>query len=523
MAEREPRPRTVGVVLAGGVGRRVGHDTPKQLLEIAGRTILEHTLALFQGAPEIDEIMVLMAPGFTGEVERIVERNGFTKVGRILEGGASRPETTWRALRALGTRECHVLLHDAVRPLTEPRIIADCVEALRTFSAVEVAIPSSDTIVVTSQGPHGEVVSDVPDRAGLRRVQTPQCFRLSVIREAYERAFADPGFGDRPPTDDCGVVLRYLPDVPIHVVPGSERNMKVTHPVDLFVADGLLRLAASDVPARSDAALREALEGRTVVVFRADDGAGAEVARLAGHHGARVFPFSGLSGLSRLSRLPGPSGPSGPPGLPRPADSPGTPGSAKTSDSSKTPGLPGAADSFGRPGSPEAPRLPGIPDGVRVDDPRAVADALARVVKETGGIDYVVGAAGAPPPGRLDAVDDAAIAGTVNAEHLGPVTVARAALPHLRETRGQLLFHSPPPARDGAGEGLRSFAGAAVAGLTRALAEEWAEYGVRVNCVDPGRAGATTPPGPSSPYTVARTSLDVLASGVTGQVVDARP
>ncbi|MGS2643175.1 SDR family NAD(P)-dependent oxidoreductase [Streptosporangium sp. LJ11] len=462
MAEREPRPRTVGVVLAGGVGRRVGHDTPKQLLEIAGRTILEHTLTLFEGSPEIDEIMVLMAPGFTGEVERIVERNGFTKVGRILEGGASRPETTWRALRALGTRECLVLLHDAVRPLAEPRIIADCVEALRTFSAVEVAIPSSDTIVVTSQGPHGEIVSDVPDRAGLRRVQTPQCFRLSVIREAYERAFADPGFGDRPPTDDCGVVLRYLPDVPIHVVPGSERNMKVTHPVDLFIADKLLRLAASDVPARSGTALREALEGRTVVVFGADDGAGAEVAELAGRHGARVFP------------------------------------------------LPGAAS------------LPGAPDGVRVDDFRAVADALARVVKETGGIDYVVGAAGAPA-GRIDAADDTAIAETVSLHHLGPVTVARAALPHLRETRGQLLFHVPSRARDAAGDGLRSFAGAAVAGLTRALAEEWAGYGVRVNCVDPGRAGATAPPGPPAPHAVARTSLDVLASGVTGQVVDARP
>ncbi|MGC5013353.1 IspD/TarI family cytidylyltransferase [Streptosporangium sp. DT93] len=244
MAERAPRLPTVAVVLAGGVGRRVGLATPKQLLEVAGRTILEHTLALFQGVPEIDEILVLMAAGFTAEVERIVERGGFTKVTAVLEGGETRPETTWRALRALGGRECDVLLHDAVRPLTEPRIIVDCVEALRTRSAVEVAIPSSDTIVVTASGPDGEVVLDVPDRSTLRRVQTPQCFRLSVIREAYERAFADPGFGDRPATDDCGVLLRYLPEVPIHVVPGSERNMKVTHPVDLLIAETLLRAAA---------------------------------------------------------------------------------------------------------------------------------------------------------------------------------------------------------------------------------------------------------------------------------------
>ncbi|MFD0890547.1 2-C-methyl-D-erythritol 4-phosphate cytidylyltransferase, partial [Streptosporangium algeriense] len=256
MTALEPRPHTVGVLLAGGVGRRVGLGTPKQLVEIAGKSIIEHTLAVFQDAPEIDEILVLMTPGFTEEVERVVAAGGFTKVSRVLEGGASRTETTWRALRALERRErhegregreCDVLLHDAVRPLLEPRVITECVEALRTHRAVEVAIPTSDTIVVVEHGPDGEVVREVPDRAVLRRVQTPQCFRLPVIREAYERAFADPGFADRPPTDDCGVVLRYLPDVPIHVVPGSERNMKVTHPVDVAIAERLFQLAAERV------------------------------------------------------------------------------------------------------------------------------------------------------------------------------------------------------------------------------------------------------------------------------------
>ncbi|MER7501244.1 IspD/TarI family cytidylyltransferase [Nonomuraea pusilla] len=242
----DSRLRSVGVLLAGGVGQRVGRDTPKQLIEVAGRTILEHSLAVFDAAPEIDEIVVLMTPGYGDRVREIVERGGYRKVAAIVDGGASRTESTWRAIQALGDEECNVLLHDAVRPLLEPRIITECVKALETSRAVDVAIPSSDTVLVAVPGPGGEVIGDVLDRAWLRRSQTPQCFRLSVIREAYERALADPGFAGRPATDDCGVVLRYLPDVPIRLVEGSERNIKVTHPDDLRVAELLLRLSAED-------------------------------------------------------------------------------------------------------------------------------------------------------------------------------------------------------------------------------------------------------------------------------------
>ncbi|MEU1384373.1 MULTISPECIES: IspD/TarI family cytidylyltransferase [unclassified Nonomuraea] len=237
--------RSVGVLLAGGVGQRVGHEIPKQLIEVAGRTILEHSIAVFEQAPEIDEIVVLMTPGYTDRVKEIVANGGHRKVTQIVEGGRSRTESTWRALRALGTQECDVLLHDAVRPLLEPRIITECVAALRTHRAVNVAIPSSDTVLVAVPGPDGEVIGEVLDRSRLRRSQTPQCFRLSVIREAYERALADPGFAERPATDDCGVVLRYLPEVPIHLVPGSERNIKVTHPDDLRIAEQLFAIRGS--------------------------------------------------------------------------------------------------------------------------------------------------------------------------------------------------------------------------------------------------------------------------------------
>ncbi|WP_218125682.1 bifunctional cytidylyltransferase/SDR family oxidoreductase [Sinosporangium album] len=464
------------MILAGGVGQRVGSSTPKQLIEIAGRPILEHTLALFDAAPEIDEIVVLMAPGFTGDVEALVERGGYRKVRRVVEGGASRTESTWRALQALGPQECDVLLHDAVRPLLEPRIITECVEALKTYSAVDVAIPSSDTILVAEPGPRGELIKDVPERSRLRRVQTPQCFRLSVIREAYERAFADPDFDKRPPTDDCGVVLRYLPDVPIYIVPGSEHNMKVTHPVDIHIAEKLFELFPVRAPRPSSQAVRDALAGRTIVVFGDGRGVDARIADLARGYGAEVFAFSR-----------------------------------------------GRDDSHGRdsPGDPH-----GAPHGlygVRVEDPRAVADALAHAAKETGRIDCVVNAAAVPYRGSLAEASDATVAETLGVNMLGPVNVAKAAFPHLKETRGHLLLCAAAPhARGRAEQSLQASSMAAVVRLTQALADEWAEYGVRVNCVDVEGGGASPlgrPSGAPAPGDVARTSLEVLATRLTGQVV----
>jgi 2-C-methyl-D-erythritol 4-phosphate cytidylyltransferase len=158
-------------------------------------------------------------------------------VTTVIQGGATRTDSTRCAIAALGEDECNVLFHDAARPLLDQRIIADCVSALATDRAIGVAVPSSDTIVEVADG----VVTGMPRRDTLARCQTPQGFRLSVIRRAYELADADPSFPLRPATDDCGVVLRYLPDVPVRLVAGSERNIKITYPGDLEVAETLLR------------------------------------------------------------------------------------------------------------------------------------------------------------------------------------------------------------------------------------------------------------------------------------------
>src|SRR6266536_1602134 len=128
---------TIAVILAGGVGERLGLKIPKQLVKIAGKPIIEHTLRVFDGCPEIDEIVVLMAPGHTEAVERLVAECGLRKVTGVLEGGATRTQSTWRAITALGGREAKVLFHDGVRPFVDHRIIAGCVTALDSYQAVD--------------------------------------------------------------------------------------------------------------------------------------------------------------------------------------------------------------------------------------------------------------------------------------------------------------------------------------------------------------------------------------------------
>jgi 2-C-methyl-D-erythritol 4-phosphate cytidylyltransferase len=234
--------RMVAVVLGGGVGQRIGAVVPKQLLTLAGRTLVEHCVAAFEQAPGIDEILVVMARGYTGQVTAMLADAGYRKVTAVIEGGLTRPDSTRAALAAIASRaalaggrpdDCGVLLHDAARPLVDQRIIADCVAALRVHDAAGVAVPTSDTIVIAPDG----VMQSMPRREMLLRCQTPQCFRLPLISRAHELAAADPDFA---PTDDCGVVLRYLPDVQVHVVAGGERNIKITYPQDLAVAEALL-------------------------------------------------------------------------------------------------------------------------------------------------------------------------------------------------------------------------------------------------------------------------------------------
>ncbi|HVB43226.1 MAG TPA: IspD/TarI family cytidylyltransferase [Streptosporangiaceae bacterium] len=228
--------RTVAVVLAGGSGLRLGGTTPKQLQSLGGRTLLEHSVAAFERAPGVDDIVVVMSAGLVSEAERILGRD-YRKVSNIIVGGADRPGSTRHAIDLLSSGpDCNVLFHDAARPLVDQRIIADCVAGLQECQALGVVVPSTDTIVQLADG----VMISIPPRQSLGRCQTPQGFRLSVIRRAYDLAAADPDTAEFSPTDDCAMVLRYLPEVEVRVVAGNERNIKITHPGDLRMAEAAL-------------------------------------------------------------------------------------------------------------------------------------------------------------------------------------------------------------------------------------------------------------------------------------------
>jgi 2-C-methyl-D-erythritol 4-phosphate cytidylyltransferase len=229
--------RTVAVVLAAGSGSRFDSASPKQLCVLAGRTLIEHCVQAFEQAPGVDNVLVVTAAALQEQVSH--DLAGHDKVTAVIEGGASRTDSTRRALAWLAASvpaDAKVLFHDAARPLVDQRIIADCVAALDEWQAIGVVVPSADTVVEVADG----AIQRVLPRHALARCQTPQGFRLPVIRRAYQLAVADPAFATMTATDDCGVVLRYLPEVTIGTVIGSERNLKITYTDDLAIATALV-------------------------------------------------------------------------------------------------------------------------------------------------------------------------------------------------------------------------------------------------------------------------------------------
>lgn len=451
----------IAVILAGGSGSRFGRDLPKQFLKVAGKKVIEHTIDVFEHNDLIDEIAVVTQPEYIADVEQLVVNNHYRKVRKILVGGKERYHSSLSAINAYTEDTDNLIFHDAVRPLVNDRIINDCIEALKEYDAVDVAIPVADTII---QVDDTDCINTIPTRSLLRSGQTPQCFKRGVINRAYEIAMQDPNFVT---TDDCGVVRKYLPETPVYVVKGEVFNMKITYKEDLFLVDKLFQLKSQE---GSQEALtekaKEQLKGKVLIVFGGSYGIGADVARLAERCGAKVYPYSrSLNGVD-VSRI------------------------------------------------------------------EQVEKALHDVAEKEEKIDYVVNTAGILVKEALSTMEYERIQQSVNVNMLGIINVAKASYPYLAQTKGSLLaYTSSSYTRGRMMYSIYSATKAAVVNLVQALAEEWSNDHIRVNCINPERT--KTPMRVSNfgnepentllkAEQVAIASLNTLVADCTGEVIDVK-
>ena len=210
----------------------MGGKQAKQFLELAGTPIILHTLRPFEQCEVIQEIiLVLPAPNTAGFL--VLAKNApLRKLTKIVPGGSTRAESVWKGLQAVRPATAEIIaVHDGVRPFVSEREIAETVEAAKVNGAAILVAPASDTIKEVDQG----VVVRTHARSCLRRALTPQCFRYELLRRAYDQAdVQDPEL-----TDDSALVERL--GVSVATIEGSARNMKITGPDDLAIAEVLLK------------------------------------------------------------------------------------------------------------------------------------------------------------------------------------------------------------------------------------------------------------------------------------------
>lgn len=225
--------KNIAIILASGTGERFGENIPKQFYEFNGKTLLEHSIDAFEKNSNIDEIILVTNPKFRDLTENIIEKNDYKKIVKLLNGGKTRVESSYIGTSAADLNS-NVLIHDAVRAFVTQKIIDDNINALKKYSAVGTAIDTVDTIIQTNEN---GVIVNIPRRSSLKRVQTPQSFRVELIQKAHKLALNDSDFQF---TDDCGLILKYNL-APIYVVDGDEINLKITQKSDIDVIKNLFK------------------------------------------------------------------------------------------------------------------------------------------------------------------------------------------------------------------------------------------------------------------------------------------
>ncbi len=223
------RPFVSAVIVAGGSGTRFGGD--KLTAELGGEPVLAHSLRAFQNSSMVDEIVLVTREEAMMDMARMCKERAFSKVSQVVAGGATRVLSSYAGVMSVSEKAGIIAIHDGARPLVTERIIEDAVwQAYKNNCAVP-AVPVRDTVKKAEKG----IVTETPERSGLYAVQTPQCFQADLIRVALEDAVRNAP----QVTDDCMAVERL--GGKIHLTEGSEENIKITTPLDLCLAELILK------------------------------------------------------------------------------------------------------------------------------------------------------------------------------------------------------------------------------------------------------------------------------------------
>jgi 2-C-methyl-D-erythritol 4-phosphate cytidylyltransferase len=263
------------ILLMAGTGLRFGSEIPKQFHRLAGKKIYLHTLDTFLRSQLFEEIILVCPSVWIEEVKKDLTAYSDACI-KVVEGGTTRQESSLNGLLACRNSTKIVVIHDAVRPFVSQQILTENVEKALEYHAVDTCIPSADTLVYA---PEKIQISQIPNRADYLRGQTPQSFSYSLILNAHLQAQKA---GITNSSDDCSLALQF--GAPVHIVIGSEENIKITSELDLFLAEQLLRLKL--IPSSEYPKQNHSLRGKRIAVTGGNGGIGKELCQLLEQEGA---------------------------------------------------------------------------------------------------------------------------------------------------------------------------------------------------------------------------------------------
>lgn len=234
-----------GVVLAGGVGSRMGGDKPKQYLTVKEKPIIIYTIEKFISVPQLEKVIVLCPSQWVEHTKNLIQKHIAPAADRVavIEGGSTRNETIMNAIAFIESEgnldeDTIIVTHDSVRPFVTYRIIRENIEAAQKYGACDTVIPATDTIV---ESENHSVISSIPDRSVMYQGQTPQSFRAVKLKALYDSLSAEE---KEILTDAAKIFVMKGEDVAL--VQGETYNMKITYPYDLRVAKSLLEDEEND-------------------------------------------------------------------------------------------------------------------------------------------------------------------------------------------------------------------------------------------------------------------------------------